>query len=66
MRLRAIEGGGQSRRDELLALIDDGVDPIVEAMRVAVERGEYEQLVQHAEDLREAAQAIRDGASAAG
>lgn len=60
MTLRSIEGGGQNRRTELFALVDDGVDPIVEALREAIDHGEFAFVVQHAEDLRAAADAIRE------
>ena len=66
MTLHSIDGGGENQRAELRALVDDVVDPIVEAMRDVIARGEYKQLGQHAEDLREAAEAIRDSARDAG
>lgn len=58
MTLRGIEGGGENPRAELSALLDDGVAPIVFAMRDAIARGQYEHVAQHAEDLRAAADAI--------
>ena len=58
MTLRGIEGGDENPRAELSALLDDGVDPIVIAMRDAIVRGKYEDVARHAEDLRAAAAAI--------